>query len=219
MTGEKLGTFALAAAVLAVGMLAWWLQTRPALVVDAAPLASLPAQVGSWRSVDLPLESQVESILRADFNLQRAYFPGPEETAPVWLYVGYYGTERGGRPEHVPRGCYTGAGWDIASARVIDVGDGSGRQLNEYLVTRGEDRELVHFWYRSARRTGMVGGVDQNLDRILGRLGSGRADGALIRISTRLRDGGEPAARERLLALGHELDGQLAAHWPNEHPR
>ena len=65
----------------------------------------------------------------------------------------------------------------------------------------------------------MPGGIDQNLDRILGRLGSGRADGALIRISTRLRDGGETVARERLLALGRELDRQLAEHWPNEHPR
>ena len=218
MTGERLGTFALAAAVLAVGALAWWLQTRPALVVDAAPLASLPRQAGSWRSIDMPLESAVESILRADANIQRAYFPGPEDATPVWLYVGYYGTERGGRPEHVPRGCYTGAGWDIAAARVMGAGDGE-RQLNEYLVTRGQQQELVHFWYRSARRTGMIGGIDQNLDRILGRLGSGRADGALIRISTRLRDGGETVARERLLALGRELDRQLAEHWPNEHPR
>jgi EpsI family protein len=219
MTAERLGTFALAAAVLAVGALAWWLQTRPALVVDASPLASLPRHVGEWRSVDLPLESAVESILRADFNLQRAYFPGPEDAVPVWLYVGYYGTERGGRPEHVPRGCYTGAGWDIASARVFAAEDGSGRRVNEYRVERAGARQLVHFWYRSARRTGMVGGVDQNLDRILGRLQTGRADGALIRLSTALGPGGEPEARARLLALGRELDLQLAQYWPAERPR
>lgn len=216
---EKLGTAALATAVLAVGALAWWLQLRPTLVVDSAPLASLPRQVGMWRSVDLPLDSAVESILRADFNIQRAYAPGRADAeSPVWLYVGYYGTERGGRPEHTPRGCYTGAGWEIAAARVVGAEDGSGRRLNEYRVERKGEAQLVHFWYRSARSTGLVGGFDQRLDQILGRLQTGRADGALIRLSTALGSGGESEARVRLLALGRELDRQLAQHWPVELP-
>jgi EpsI family protein len=218
MTAEKPGTRALAAAVLAVGGLAWWLQTRPELVVDASPLATLPRTVGSWRSRELPLESVVESILRADFNVQRAYFSSPG-AEPVWLYIGYYGTERGGRPEHVPRGCYTGAGWDIESARVLSAEDGTDRRTNEYLVERAGERQLVHFWYRSARSTGMIGGVDQRLDQILGRIQTGRADGALVRISTTLAPGAEPEARTRLLSFGSELDRQLARYWPVEHPR
>jgi EpsI family protein len=216
----KLGTAALAAAVLAVGALAWWLQMRPTLVVDPAPLASQPRQVGMWRSVDLPLDTAVESILRADFNLQRAYAPVREAAeSPVWLYLGYYGTQRGGRPEHTPRGCYTGAGWDIAAARVVGAEDGSDRRLNEYVVARHGEQQLVHFWYRSARSTGLVGGFDQRLDQILGRLETGRADGALVRLSTVLGPGGESEARARLLALGRELDRQLAEYWPVERPR
>jgi EpsI family protein len=217
---ERLGRWGLAALVLAVGALAWWLQTRPSLAVDPTPLANLPHHVGAWRSVDVPLDTAVESILRADYNLQRAYFPDPGPTTrPVWLYVGYYGTERGGRPEHTPRGCFTGAGWDIAAASVVAAEDGTHRRMNEYRVQRSTDRQLVHFWYRSARRTGMVGGLDQNLDRILGRLNSGRADGALVRLSTPIDGGGEAEARERLLALGQELDLQLAQYWPAEQPR
>src|SRR5262249_34864270 len=158
---------------------AWWLQSRPALVVDASPLANLPVTVGSWRSADLPLESAVESILRADFNLQRAYYAAPD-AKPVWVYVGHYGTKRGGRTEHVPPGCYTGAGWDIASAEVIGAADGTERRLNEYRVERAGQRQLVHFWYRSARSTGMIGGIDQRLDQIFGRIETGRADGALV---------------------------------------
>jgi EpsI family protein len=223
MTAHRLGTWALAGAVVAAGALAWWLQTRPTLVVDASPLASLPRTVGSWHSVEMPLQSAVESILRADFNLQRAYYypastgdPPAPKADPVWVYVGYYGTERGGRPEHVPRGCYTGAGWDIASARVIAAEDGSGRRMQEYRVERAGQQQLVHFWYRSARTTGMIGGIDQRLDQILGRLGNGRADGALVRLSTGFRPGGEAEARARLLALGRELDPQLARYWPVE---
>ncbi len=217
-TAERLGTVAVAAAVLAVGALAWWLEMRPALVVDASPLAGLPRTAGSWRSVDMPVDSAVESVLHADFNLQRAYFSRPGGD-PVWVYVGYYGTERGGRPEHVPRGCYTGAGWDIESAHIVGAQGDSGRRLNEYRVERAQERQLVHFWYRSARRTGIVGGIDQRLDQILGRIQTGRADGALVRLSTRLGPQGESEARARLFALGNELDGQLGRYWPVERAR
>ena len=219
MAAEKWGTAALAVAVLAVGALAWWLQMRPALVVDPAPLASLPRQIGSWRSVELPLDSAVESILRADFNIQRAYVgDAAAPRSPIWLYIGYYGTQRGGRPEHTPRGCFTGAGWEIAAASVIGAEDGE-RRINEYYVERDGERQLVHFWYRSARSTGLVGGFDQRFDQILGRLESGRADGALIRLSTPLGSGDDADARARLLALGRELDRQLAQYWPVERPR
>jgi hypothetical protein len=91
--------------------------------------------------------------------------------------------------------------------------------MDEYLVERGGTRQLVHFWYRSARRTGMLGGLDQNVDRILGRLAGGRADGALIRLSTALGTRSESEARARLLALGRELDRQLAQYWPAERSR
>jgi EpsI family protein len=219
MTAERLGTWALAAAAIAVGALAWWLQMRPALAVDASPLARLPGTLGDWRSVELPLESAVESILRADANVQRAYSDPKISRDPIWLYIGYYGTERGGRPEHVPRGCFTGAGWDIASAQVIDAGDRSQRRVNEYRVERDGEAQLVHFWYRSARSTGMIGGVDQRLDQILGRIQTGRADGALIRVSAILDGSPESEVRERLLEFGSELDRQVAQYWPIESPR
>jgi hypothetical protein len=118
--------------VLAVGSLAWWLQMRPALAVDPAPLANLPRQVGMWRSVDLPLDSAVESILRADFNLQRAYVPGRDAAHdPVWLYIGYYGTQRGGRPEHTPARLLHGGGLGHRRGADRRAEDGSGRYLNE----------------------------------------------------------------------------------------
>ena len=217
-TLERRGTWALAVAIAVVGGFAWWIQTRSALLVDASLLARLPGSVASWSSREVPLDSTVEAVLRADFNVQRAYYRGSDRH-PVWVYVGYYGTARGGRPEHTPRYCYTAAGWDILSARTLRAEDGSGRRLNEYLVGRGGDeRRLVHFWYRSSRRSGMVGGLDQTLDQALGRLRDGRADGALVRVSTILGPDGEEGARRRLFSLGGTLDRQLEEHWPSELP-
>lgn len=207
----------LALALLGAGALAWSIQLRPPLVVDVQPLAELPTRIGSWRIVeDVPMEAAVEAELAADLNLHRVY-AGPAR-APIWLYVGYYGTDRGGRPAHTPRGCYPGQGWAIAEDRVVAVTPDAKLRVNEYLVEREGDRQLVHFWYRSHLRSGMLGGLDQNLDRIIGRIAYGRADGALIRLSTPVGAEGEVEARGRLLAFASELDPMLGPHWPLESP-
>jgi len=213
MNSSNLGTAILIVVLLAVGGFAWSLQLQPTLEIDASALATLPSRIDTYDGHDIPLESTVESVLRADFNLQRAY---TSAGSVVWLYIGYYGTARGGRPEHTPRGCYTGAGWGIESARSLRVVPNGELRVNEYLVERSGERRLVHFWYRSAQRTGMLGGWDQNLDRFMGRLSDGRADGALIRISTPLNGDDEIGARGRLLGFASALDPLLAERWPTE---
>lgn len=214
MSRDQLSTLLLSIGLLAVAALAWGLALRPTPQVDAAALASLPSEIAGWGARDLPLDSVVESVLQADFNLQRAY--RHPSGGLIWLYVGYYGTGRGGRPEHTPRGCYVGAGWGIEESRVLHAGPERALSLNEYVVERGGDRRLVFFWYRSHRRTGMLGGLDQNLDRLAGRLLDGRADGALVRLSTPLRPGEQEAARSRLLSFALALDPLLAERWPRE---
>ena len=202
--------------MLAAGAVAWQLQLGPRLRVDASMLGELPDRVGSWQAIDIPLEAAVESELAADFNLQRVYHTRTGER--LWLYVGYYGTQRGGRPEHTPRGCYAGAGWGILATRVLDVDAESGLRANEYLVERDGQRRLIHFWYRSHRRTGMLGGLDQNIDRLLGRLFDSRADGALIRVSTPILDEGPVFARGQLLSFASRIDPLIGERWPTESP-
>lgn len=213
MNSSNLATGILIVILLAIGGFAWSLQLQPALAIDASALATLPMRIGVYDGEEVPLESTVESALRADFNLQRSYYGAG---SLVWLYVGYYGTARGGRPEHTPRGCYTGAGWGIESARTLRVDPDGDLRVNEYLVEQNGERRLVHFWFRSSRRTGMLGGWDQNVDRFLGRLTDGRADGALIRISTPLFGDDEIGARGRLLGFASMLDPLLAERWPTE---
>jgi EpsI family protein len=213
MMPSKLGNGVLVALLLATGALAWSLQLQPNLQIDASALATLPDRIETYKSHEIPLESTVESVLRADFNLQRVYRRGDRI---VWLYIGYYGTTRGGRPEHTPRGCYTGGGWGIESARKLDVAGNGELRVNEYVVEQTGERRLVHFWYRSYRQTGIVGGWGQNIDRFVGRLTGGRADGALIRISTPLEEEDVVLARGRLMSFASSLDPLIAERWPLE---
>jgi EpsI family protein len=209
---QTLGFVALAAA----GVLAWRFELRPELRVDAAPLAALPHRFGVWEGRDVPLENEVESMLRADANIQRAYQHPVGDV--VWVYVGYYGTARGGRPEHTPEVCYPSGGWQIAEERTLLTDTRRGLKVNEYVVELRGERRLVHFWYRSSRRTGMLGWIDVSLDHFMGHVREDRADGALVRISTPLGADDVIPARSRLAGFAVTLEEQLADHWPREVP-
>ena len=215
-TVDRTTTALVAGLLLAVGALAWSLQLRPPLRADAARLASIPIRLDGWEGSDLPLEDGAESMLRADRNLLRAYTDRSGNL--VWAYVGYYGTTRGGRPEHTPAACYEAHGWSILARRVLAVPGTPDLRLTEYRVEQGSSRQLVQFWFRSFRSTGMLGGWDQTLDHLAGRFEAGRADGALVRVSARIGEDGVDATRARLLAFAAAFDGQLAVHWPTEIP-
>jgi EpsI family protein len=217
MNRERLAVAGLMFAMGIVGTAAWWLQLRPALHADYGPLAALPMTLGAWSGESVPLDTGVERILNADFNLQRAY-RSPEGDGLIWLYVGYYGTRRGGRPEHLPSDCYPSTGWTIEDSRTVAIDPDRDFRANEYVVSRPGQRRLVHFWYRSSRRTGMLDDLSLRLDHMRGRLCGDRADGALVRLSTPLAPGRKAEARARLIAFARDLDPLLARCWPREFP-
>lgn len=203
------------------GGVSWFLLLQEPLDVDAGRLGELPLEVGEWVGDDIDLDSGVEEILDADYNLQRRYLHPLGDF--VWLYLGYYGTERGGRPEHTPWQCYPSAGWEIVRSGVIDAVPLAGRppiRANELLVERSGQLRLVHFWYQSVRRSGMLGGLDQTFDRFVSRIRFGRADGSLVRFSTPVAPTeDEETARSRLRVFAREIFPLLDDHWPEEASR
>ena len=126
MMPERLGTWALAAAVLAGR------RRSPGGSRCAPGWSSIPHRSRACRDrrdlAERRPAARVGGRSRSCAPTSTSSVPTSPlaEADPIWVYIGYYGTERGGRPEHVPRGCFTGAGWDIASARVIGAEDGYG---------------------------------------------------------------------------------------------
>lgn len=197
----------------AVGLLAWSAQLRPELSFDTTKLADLPTSMGDWESVDIPMLDNVESLLRADFNLQRTYHDDLGKT--VWLYVGYYGTERGGKPEHRPGVCYAAHGWNIEMSQPRKL---TNTPATEYVVEKNGERRLVLFWFRSSRGNSTLDTPHVAWDHFLNRVQHGRADGSLVRLSTPLRVGHEVDARSRLFFFAEHLNDELKSRWPVENP-
>jgi EpsI family protein len=202
------------AALVGVGAVAWALQLSSRLQVDPSGLAALPLDLGAWHAQDVPVEDGVAAMLRADFHVQR-FYRHPLGSF-VWVYVGYYGTARGGRPEHTPWVCYPASGWQVERSRVVEVDPARGLRANELLVQREGERRLVLFWYRSATRTGITSGLALSLAHLRDRLLRGRADAALVRLSTVVDGDDETTARTILIGFARDLDPELASHWPRE---
>jgi EpsI family protein len=209
---ERWTIWAILPLLIAAGVFGWMSQLREPYEVDASGLAGLPMTVDTWLGRDLEIDSGIEDMLAADFHVNRAYIHRFGDI--VWFYMGYYGTERGGRPEHTPWACYPSNGWEIVSSEIVEIAPGL--EANELLVEKDGQQRIVFFWYQSHRRGGMLGGLDQAVDRFVSRLSVGRADGSLVRLSTPLIDDDRWAARSRLMSFGREIAPKLSQHWPIE---
>lgn len=211
---ERAQMIALLLLLLGVGLGAWALELRPALEVDPSALQSLPYEIEERSGYDVPVDATVARILEADHHVQRTY--RSDTGLPVWLYIGYYGTERGGYTPHTPDACYPAAGWQIDPASRTSRRLGDDLRANEIQVESAGERRLVQYWYRSHRATGILGEVGQAYDRVVGRLFHGRADGGFVRVSTPIEEGDVDAARSRLEPFARRLDALLDRHWPEE---
>jgi EpsI family protein len=151
-------------------------------------------------------------MLFADHNVQRAYYHPLGYT--IYVYLGDYGSHRGGTPEHTPDVCYPSQGWEIVESSKRRVGGNDGLALCEYVVEKDGTRRLVHFWYRTSIASGITSILDLRINHFWGRLTNVGSDGALIRLSTSLPDGEYEAARERLFALDLKVEAELRRLWP-----
>ena len=202
--------------LLASGGSGWALALQPELQAQPRSLANLPHRLAGFDGTDLPLDSSVEAMLRADFNIQRAYVDSLGDT--VWLYLGYYSTRRGGTPEHTPEVCYWANGWNVLHDRTVAIPGSDDGRAREFVVEQGGHQRLVLFWYRSYRQDVMPSTLWLNWDHFAGRLVDGRADGGLIRLSTPILRGDIQEARARLRHFVTVLDPELEEIWPKEAP-
>lgn len=179
--------------------------TRAEATVPRLPLSSFPKVVDGWSGDDQAFTTDVLENLGVDEYLMRRFVRGEEA---IWLYLGYYKSQREGAVPHSPKHCYPGSGWtpvrtDVGSIAVKHPGLDA-IHPNRIVFARGNDRECVIYWYQSRGRAVANEYVEKAylvFDAIFLR----RSDGALVRLSTKAKAGGEDDAMRRLEAFASTL--------------
>jgi EpsI family protein len=157
------------------------------------PFASFPLTIGqTWQGKELGLERDVLNVLKLDDYMMRVYVRQPEasgtvagqELLPVWLYVGYYQSQRTGATYHSPKNCLPGAGWQVMESQEVSV-PMPGRTpaiINKVMVQKGLDKQVILYWYQDRGRV-IASEYWAKGYLMWDALTRHRSDGALVRIS------------------------------------
>lgn len=133
---------------------------------------------------------------------------------PVNFYSAYYSSQRKGESIHSPRSCIPGGGWQIAAHDVVTVDGvslyGQPMNLNRLLIQKGEDRQLVYYWFQQRGRD-LTNEYVVKWYLFWDALTMNRTDGALVRLTTFAPKGEDIADADRrlqdfLMASLPELD-------------
>jgi EpsI family protein len=183
--------------------------------VSREPLSSLTRELGPWRSVsDTPLEEDVLTVLGVDDYANRIYTQAG--SAPVSLYIGYYGSQRQGDTIHSPQNCLPGAGWQPVSSGTtsIDAG-GSNVTVNRYVIEKGIEREVVLYWYQGRGRV-VANEYANKLWLMVDAARLHRTNGALVRIVAPVTaaTGGLRGADAVAASFAHDLYPHLSTYLP-----
>jgi EpsI family protein len=143
-------TLILSALLVFQGATFYGLSRRAEWIPQSKPLAEFPKSIGDWRMVrEGVIEQEDKDVLRADDYLTRQYAASSGKSAN--LFVAYFQSQRAGQTPHSPKNCLPGAGWTWSVADTIRL-DIAGRvepiEINRYIVSKGDDRAVVLYWYQ-----------------------------------------------------------------------
>jgi EpsI family protein len=149
------------------------------------PLAELPQTIGGWQGrADATLEPDILAILKLNDYVMRDYIDMTGHN--IWLYVGFWETQRKGAQIHSPKHCLPGGGWEPLEASLVRIsfeGEPQGIVVNRYVLQKETNRQVVTYWYQSQGQV-MAKEIDVKLQLIKNAIVRNRTDGALIRLTS-----------------------------------
>jgi len=186
---------------------------RPESVPPADPLAEVPKTLGPWQFLqDGVIDQESLDVLRADDILNRVYADGGK---PAFLFVAAFRSQRNGKTPHSPKNCLPGSGWvPLNSGEVtIDSGAGFPITVNRYVVSHGEERSLVLYWYQSRDRV-VASEYKAKLWVMADAVRLNRTDTALVRVVIPIVDRDEDAAMKTAADFVKAFYGPLRHYLP-----
>ncbi len=184
--------------------------------VPSEPLSQIPDTIAGWTGIDQPIDPETLEVLGHGDFLSRVYTKAQEGT-PIGLFVGYFPSQRTGVTIHSPKHCLPGAGWAFESSEYDTVrgADGWAHKVGEYIISNGEHRQFVIYWYQAHGRS-VANEYMAKAYLVADAIRMNRTDGALVRVIAPIEPNeGVAAARVRAETFTAQLFPLLPRFIPN----
>jgi EpsI family protein len=159
--------------------------SRPEIIPEAPPLSSFATRMGEWTlAQEGHIDDDTRSVLQADDLLSRTY-SREGEAAPTNLFIAAFRSQRTGKAPHSPRNCLPGNGWMESSQGVVkvDIPGQAPIEVNRYIVSRGDQKSVVMYWYQSRDRS-VASEYRAKVYVVVDSMRYNRTDTALVRVVT-----------------------------------
>jgi len=166
--------------------------SRP--VSKQVPLAQALEDIQGWSVVgNTPLDQKIVKALELDDYVNHSFTNGNDT---ISLYIGYYLTSKKVGAAHSPLVCFPGQGWVFSKAenKFLTV-QGNNVRLMSMIVTRGQIKELVLYWFQAFDKTS-PGTFFQKVHVLFAKFFHSREDNAFVRISISVGEKSLPECRE-----------------------
>lgn len=193
------------------------LATQESPVPERRSFADFPLQLDVWQGVSSPLERQYLDALQLDDYVLADYTT--IEQPPVNVYVAYYQSPKKGRSSHSPKQCIPGGGWEITSLEPVPMnrvtGAAAGQEINRVVIQKGGQKQIVYYWFKQRDRW-VTSEYLVKFFLFWDSLTKGRADGALVRLTSIVHAGeSEAVVDERLQELAGLVTPLLSHYVPD----
>lgn len=203
--------------LLAQAGLYYGLAARTEHVPVIAPLSTFPYLSNGWRTVqELPLEKDVQDVLKADDTLNRVYVD-PSGSRQAGLFIAFFKTQRSGQAPHSPKNCLPGSGWAPVESGVISIavpGRSEPIVTNKYVVQLGDEKDIVLYWYQSHQRI-IASEYSAKLWLVMDAIRYHHSDTALVRVWLPASDGNTDRALRAGVQFIQAIFPDIQKHLPS----
>ncbi len=180
------------------------------------PLRDFPRQVGGWTMVkEGYVDEETQAVLKADDTLIRVYARSAVETPPS-LFVAFFKTQRTGKTPHSPKNCLPGSGWEPSREDYVSIavpGVEQPIEVNRYMVSKGEERSAVLYWYQHPNRV-VASEYRSKFFTVADAIRYNRTDMALVRVVVPVRGADEAAAQKTAVEFVQSIFTTLHQYLP-----
>jgi len=205
----------ISALLLLAALLAIQLRSSGEAVPIRKPLGTFPAMVAGWTGQsDTFLDPDALQLLKLSDYLMRRYVDSSGH--PLYLYIGYWQSQRKGGDIHSPRNCLPGGGWEPVEVSRLSIeipGLPTPIPVNRYLVQKDNQMQVILYWFQSQGDV-VAGEVSAKIELVRNAFLRNRTDGALVRLSSPVQ-GGIEQTTSRLVAYARALYPVLVDYLPN----